>query len=122
VHYYLPMRFTHQGASWVKSTANLSGITWGAEAEKNAVDTDFDDVQEWAKAHGRPILLGEFGAYDKADMDSRVRYISYVARAAESRGWAWAYWQFEGNFIVYDIAKDRWIDPIWKALIPPVAQ
>jgi endoglucanase len=118
VHYYLPMRFTHQGASWVKATANLSGITWGTDEEKRQVDEDFAAVQAWSKKEGRPIFLGEFGAYDKADMDSRVRYISYVARAAERQGWAWAYWQFEGNFIVYDMAKDDWVQPILHALVP----
>lgn len=120
VHYYLPMSFTHQGASWVKSSANLSGVTWGTDAEKQKVNDDFAGVQQWSKAKKRPILLGEFGSYDRggADMDSRVRYTSYVARTAESLGWAWAYWQFDSDFIVYDMKADEWIKPIWKALIP----
>ncbi len=118
VHYYLPMRFTHQGASWNKETAKLSGITWGSEEDKRRVDEDFDSIQEWLKKANRPIFLGEFGAYDKAPMDSRVRYTSSVARAAESRGWAWAYWQFDDDFVVYDMAKDDWVQPIWKALVP----
>ncbi len=118
VHYYLPMNFTHQGASWNPSTAHMSGIKWGTDAEKLKVDEDFAGVQKWAKAQNRPILLGEFGAYDRGDMDSRVRYTSYVARAAESLGWAWTYWQFDSNFIVYNIEKDEWVRPILKALIP----
>jgi len=118
VHYYLPMTFTHQGARWSKETANLSGITWGTDEEKRKVDADFAGVQQWAKAANRPILLGEFGAYDKAEMDSRVRYTSYLARTAESLGWAWTYWQFDSDFIVYDIAKDDWVVPIKTALVP----
>jgi endoglucanase len=120
VHYYLPMAFTHQGASWSKATAKLSGIRWGTDAEKRKVQEDFAGVQRWSKAHNRPILLGEFGAYDGggADLQSRVAYTSHVARTAESFGWAWCYWQFDGNFIVYDIARDDWVQPIWKALIP----
>jgi endoglucanase len=118
VHYYAPMRFTHQGASWVKEYTALSGIHWGSPEELERLDADFDEVQAWAKAHDRPILLGEFGAYDKADMDSRVRYTSAVARAAEARGWAWGYWQFDSDFIVYDIPADRWVAPIHDALIP----
>jgi endoglucanase len=120
VHYYLPMNFTHQGAPWSQATAKLSGITWGTDAEKHKVDEDFAGVQQWSKAEKRPILLGEFGAYDRggADIESRVRYTSHVARTAESLGWAWAYWQFDSDFIVYDMAKDDWVQPIWKALIP----
>lgn len=118
VHYYLPMRFTHQGAAWSKDTANLSGITWGTGAEKEAVAKDFAVVQDWSKANNRPILLGEFGAYDKGDMDSRVKYTSTVARTAESLGWAWTYWQFDSDFIVYNVDKDAWIEPIHRALVP----
>jgi len=120
VHYYLPMRFTHQGAPWATETAKLSGITWGTDDEKRVVEQDFTGVQQWSKANRRPILLGEFGAYDGggADIDSRVRYTSHVARTAESLGWAWAYWQFDSDFIVYDIGRDDWVKPIWRALIP----
>jgi len=120
VHYYAPMNFTHQGAPWSEATAHLSGITWGTDAEKRKVEEDFGKVQQWSKLHNRPILLGEFGAYDGggADIDSRVRYTSHVARTAESLGWAWTYWQFDSDFIVYDIAKDDWVRPIWRALIP----
>ena len=120
VHYYLPMTFTHQGAPWNKETAKLRGITWGTDAERRKVEEDFARVQQWSKAQKRPILLGEFGAYDGggADMASRVRYTSHVARTAESLGWAWTYWQFDSDFVVYDIGKDDWVQPIWKALIP----
>ena len=67
----------------------------------------------------RPIYLGEFGAYDKAEMPSRVRYVGFVAREAEKRGWSWAYWQFDSDFILYDIPAGKWIQPIRGALIPP---
>jgi endoglucanase len=118
VHYYLPMTFTHQGASWNKETAQLSGVTWGADAEKQRVVDDFAGVQQWAKEHDRPILLGEFGAYEKGPMESRALYTSWVARTAESLGWAWTYWQFDSDFIVWDMKKDAWVEPIRKALIP----
>jgi len=118
VHYYAPMSFTHQGASWTPEYAGTSGITWGTPADHAVIDRDFDGVQAWAKEQQRPILLGEFGAYDKAPLDSRVKYTSAVARAAEQRGWAWSYWQFDSDFVVYLIDQDRWNEPIRKALIP----
>jgi endoglucanase len=116
-HYYTPFEFTHQGASWNPSTSK-TGITWGTDAERARIKTEFDRVQAWAKAHDRPILLGEFGAYDKGDMTSRVAYTAAVAREAEARGWAWGYWQFDSDFIVYDIKKDAWVEPIHGALVP----
>jgi endoglucanase len=118
VHYYLPMAFTHQGAPWNRETANLSGVKWGTDVEKRAVEQDFAGVQQWSKAEKRPILLGEFGAYDKGEMESRTRYTAFVARTAEALGWTWTYWQFDSDFLLWDMAKDDWVQPIWKALVP----
>lgn len=119
IHYYSPMEFTHQGASWTGQRDKV-GIEWkGTTEERQTVNNDFQRAHAWAEKHDRPLFLGEFGAYDKADMDSRVRYISYVARQAEKMGWSWTYWQFDSDFIVYDIPNDRWIEPIRDALIPP---
>ncbi len=118
VHYYLPMAFTHQGAPWSRETAKLSGITWGTDAEKKTTRDDFGRVQKWAEANRRPILLGEFGAYDKGEMKYRALYTAHVARVAESLGWAWSYWQFDSDFILYNIDEDHWTEPIRQALVP----
>jgi len=72
VHYYTPMDFTHQGASWA-GRRDKTGVEWrGTPEERAAIAADFRAVQQWSKANGRPILLGEFGAYDKGPMDSRA--------------------------------------------------
>jgi endoglucanase len=119
VHYYEPHTFTHQGASWGDPEwRNLSGIRWGSPADYAKLNENFDTAQAWAKQNDRPILLGEFGAYDKAPQEDRIKYTAAVARAAEKRGWAWTYWQFDSNFIVYDIDKDAWNEPIYRALVP----
>ncbi len=119
VHYYEPHTFTHQGASWSPEYTRLSGIRWGTPADLAKIEKDFDVANAWSKKHDRPIYLGEFGAYDKAPHEDRVKYTAAVARAAEKRGWAWGYWQFDSNFIVYDIDKDEWNRPIHEALVPP---
>ena len=93
-------------------------MTWGTDADRKRVRDDFAKVATWAKTHNRPTFLGEFGAYDKAPMESRVRYTDAVARAAESLGWSWAYWQFDSDFILYDIPARHWVEPIRAALIP----
>lgn len=118
VHYYQPMDFTHQGAAWADRKDKL-GVEWlGTPDELNRIKRDFDKAAAWAKAQDRPIFLGEFGAYDKAPMESRARYIGSVARAAEERGWSWAYWQFDSDFILYDVNHDAWVEPILHALVP----
>ncbi|MGC9952970.1 MAG: cellulase family glycosylhydrolase [Rhizomicrobium sp.] len=119
VYYFLPLEFTHQGASWNDATKNLSGVTWGSQADRAALAKDFAEYEAWSKAHHRPVFLGAFGAYEKAPAEDRVRWTAAAARTAEANGIPWAYWQFDNNFNVYDIDKDAWIEPILNALIPP---
>ena len=116
IHYYQPFAFTHQGAAFA-GLKDKTGVSWnGTEAERQAIATDFDKVQVWAKAHGRPLYLGEFGAYDKAEMASRVRWTTFIVRQAQRHGWSWAWWQFDGDFVLYDVSQDRWTEPILHAL------
>lgn len=110
------MEFTHQGAPWNASTQK-TGITWGTSVERLRMKKDFALVQRWAEAQDRPILLGEFGAYDKGDMASRADYTA-AAREAEAHGWVWAYWQFDGDFVVFDMKTGSWVKPIHDAFIP----
>ncbi|MEO7277604.1 MAG: glycoside hydrolase family 5 protein [Sphingomicrobium sp.] len=119
-HYYDPFHFTHQGAGWAGDVKNLHGVVWGSAGDKASVSADFDKVAAWSAANHRPILLGEFGAYDKSGtpLDLRVAYTATVRSEAERHGFGWGYWQFEGDFVVWDMANQRWVEPIRRALIP----
>lgn len=119
IHYYSPIQFTHQGAPWSVKNKDLSGIEWTqSDNEMQAVKLDFEIAQEWSKKYNRPLTLGEFGAYEKADMASRVKWTNYVARQAERNSWSWSYWQFDSDFILYDMKSQAWVEPIKNALIP----
>jgi len=63
--------------------------------------------------------MGEFGAYSKADMGSRVRWASFVRSEAEKRGISWAWWEFCAGFGVYDKDKKEWRTDLLASLIPP---
>ena len=119
-HYYLPFQFTHQGAEWAGEEAQKwLGTTWDAtDAEKAEISAHFDSVADWAKRKNLRILLGEFGAYSRADMDSRARWTAYVAREAERHGFAWAYWEFAAGFGIYDPEAKVWREDLLRALIP----
>jgi endoglucanase len=119
-HYYLPFHFTHQGAEWSEGSAKWLGTKWtGTADEKKAVTEAFDKAVKWAKAEDRPLYLGEFGAYSKADMESRARWTRYLRDQAEARGMAWAYWEFGSGFGVYDPAMKAWREPLREALVGP---
>jgi endoglucanase len=120
-HYYEPFQFTHQGATWAGDyVKKLHGVTWGSDKDRAALRNDFDAVAAWAAANQRPILLGEFGAYDKSGtpLHLRAAYVGAVRSEAERHGFAWAYWQFDGDFVAWDMARQRWVEPIRDALVP----
>lgn len=118
-HYYDPFQFTHQGASWT-DMVGVKGIVWGSEQDRARLAADFAQVADWSRKIGRPVLLGEFGAYDRGGtpIDLRAAYTAAVAREAERNGFAWAYWQFDSDFVAWDMAKDGWVEPIRSALVP----
>lgn len=118
-HSYEPFRFTHQGAPWAEGMKAVNGVPFTA-ADEARIKADYDKVGAWSKLNDRPVLMGEFGAYDKSGIPvaDRARYTATVRREAEAHGFPWAYWQFDSDFIVYDIDRDRWVEPIRRALIP----
>lgn len=119
-HYYDPFHFTHQGAGWVGAEADKwLGTRWsGTAAERLAVCRDLNRAIEWAVKNERPIYMGEFGAYSRADMESRVRWTRFVADEAIARRIGFAYWEFCSGFGAYDAQKEEWIAPLRDALVP----
>lgn len=117
-HYYLPFSFTHQGAEWVNDSAGWLGTDWkGSGSDKAYVTFDLDKAAEWSRENKRPVWLGEFGAYSKADLAARTRWTAWVARSAEKRGMTWAYWEFGAGFGVYDRARGEWVNELRQALV-----
>jgi endoglucanase len=71
---------------------------------------------KYAKEHKLPVYLGEFGAFEKADLASRVLWTRAMVREMEARGFSWAYWEFCAGFGVYDRAKGEFRQELLGAL------
>jgi endoglucanase len=59
-------------------------------------------VRAWSEFYGRPVHLGEFGAYIKADAHSRANFYSAFRQAAESDNLGWCIWDWSANFRYWD--------------------
>ncbi|SDU12473.1 Aryl-phospho-beta-D-glucosidase BglC, GH1 family [Verrucomicrobium sp. GAS474] len=118
VHFYYPMEFTHQGASWVGGSEKWLGTPWlGTEKERQNIVWQFGNAAGWAEERRRPIFVGEFGSFEKGDLASRVRWTAFVARTAASHGFTTAYWEFCSGFGAYDPVAREWRQPLLEALM-----
>jgi len=117
-HYYKPLQFTHQGASWVNDSAPWRGTRWtGTPGEREELRKDFERAAAWSHQNHRPLYVGEFGAYREANLDDRALWTRAVAGEAEKRGFSWSYWEFCSAFGAYDPAVQRWRRPLLNALL-----
>jgi endoglucanase len=58
----------------------------------------FQFIRQWSEYFGRPVHVGEFGAFESIDADSRVHYYREKRRALEEAGIGWAIWDWKGGF------------------------
>ncbi len=118
-HYYEPFHFTHQGAEWVDGAEQWLGTTWTETiAQKEEIDTHFEQILLWSQQNKVPIYIGEFGAYSKAPEESRVAWTKYVAKKSIDLGFSFAYWEWASGFGIYNKSTNQVHVGLWRALIP----
>ncbi len=82
------------------------------------IRTTFDWAERLRERLDCPLWLGEFGAYEKADMQSRINWTSFVREQAEALDIPWAYWEFGAGFGIYNRESEVWNEGLLRALIP----
>ena len=119
IHYYDPFNFTHQGAEWVGGDSKAwLGTKWeNTTLERNEINSQFNYVKNFAKLKNLPIHIGEFGSYNKADLDSRVKWSNFLARWFELQGFSWAYWEFSAGFGIFNPTTNQYLTPLVDGLL-----
>lgn len=64
-------------------------------------------IRAWSDYYGRPVHLGEFGAYTKADEESRVHFYAAFRRSAEQDQIGWCIWDWSSGFRYWDKKNNR---------------
>jgi len=119
VHYYNPFQFTHQGAEWSgEQSQEWLGTEWlDTETEREVMRQEFAPLKAYEIQHNIPVHIGEFGAYDKAGMKSRVRWTTFLSGYLEELGWSWAYWEFSAGFGIYNPSNNSFYNELVDALL-----
>lgn len=116
-HYYEPFKFTHQGAFFVDPPPP-TGVRWGSKEDRAAIARDFGKAAQFRDRAGMPLLLGEFGVYEEVPLNLRADWTQTVRMEAEAAGFGWCHWGLATTFKSYDQAREAWIYPVLRALIP----
>jgi endoglucanase len=73
-------------------------------------------IKAWSDYYGRPIHLGEFGAYTKASEQSRVNFYSAFRQVAEQDQIGWCIWDWSAGFRYWDKLNNRPMPGMHEAL------
>lgn len=76
-------------------------------------------AKAWSDANGRPVHVGEFGCYSKADGQSRVNFYRAIRETMDELGLGWAMWDWKSGF--HYVVNGR-PEPagLREALFPPI--
>ena len=92
-------------AEWVRRHNSLP--TAQNPSSPAAIRQPLERAAAWSAHFGRPLHLGEFGAYRVADEDSIRRYARCVRELAEGLSIPWCWWEWNAGFGYWDDAQGR---------------
>lgn len=120
VHAYTPYNFALQALS----DGGIKTFDLDKPAQRNEIINFVDSLYKRYTAQGIPVIIGEFGARDKGNLQDRVNFAAYYAAVASSRCLPVFLWDnnaFSGNGENFGMLRRRdcsWPFPdIVKALI-----
>ena len=58
----------------------------------------FQAVRGWSDYYGRPVHVGEFGCYEKADPQSRLIFYREIRTVMDQQGLGWSMWDWKAGF------------------------
>jgi endoglucanase len=73
-------------------------------------------VHDWSEYYGRPVHIGEFGAFTKGDPQSRANFYSAFRRTAENLQLGWCIWDWSAGFRYWDKKEQRAMPGLHAAL------
>lgn len=147
LHYYSPVIFTYQRATWMGVDDKLAPVTFpgvvpeleghvdparqefgktGDKLTVAQVEESFEKVEAWVHKN-RPameVYVSEFGVYHTADPASQRNWIATIVNECKKRNWGWAVWCYTGGFAIRkpDGTGTPVLDGLFKAQPPALTE
>lgn len=102
VHTYIPLEFTwtQKEVFWTKVRNN-----WNDAKDKHEIDLMLERLRRKFLDNGVPVIIGEFGAWDKNNTKERAKYTEYVVSSARQYGITCFWWDTGGKYKKDEEAK-----------------
>lgn len=127
-HFYSPLVFTHQGATWLENYASLRNIPYpleGSPAERilseggsqlspeaqklwegyrtsrfnrTQLETQIKQVAQWRDRYQVSLYCGEYGVHDVAPQNDRIRWHRDVTELLTQEKIGHALWSYRADF------------------------
>ncbi len=114
-HYYDPFNFTHQGASWAEPAQPL-GTQFGGKADLDQLAKDVAKAKAYMTRSGRPLFMGETGAFEAVPLAQRALYYKSVHDAFGAAGIDQCVWGYTNTFPFRDAKTGEWYTPLLRAI------
>jgi endoglucanase len=87
-------------------------------------------ARQWSDHYGRPVHIGEFGAFSTIDPESRVAYYTAIRQALDELGLGWAIWDWKAGFHYWQdqapsppgLRDALFLPPILQSLAPGILE
>jgi endoglucanase len=117
--------FQNSGTTWNRlaftdiTLCSTGGCDDLIDSAAEAIDERIAEAAAWGTANGRPMHVGEFGAYGLggASLADRVEWTTAVSEAVTNSAMSSSYWEFGAGFGAYNPTTGQWIAPLRDALL-----
>lgn len=113
IHMYSPYVFCQKEDGITKWDVTDSECAGYAED----IITHFNNMKELFIKKGIPVIITEFGCTDKDNLDSRIEWLKYYKKQADSVGIPCVWWDNGSNYQIMDREKIEWTYPQIKDVL-----
>jgi len=100
--------------NWIQDYNTLPA--GGNPSSPIAFEAKLKFCRAWSDCYGRPVHLGEFGCFTRADPESRANFYAAFRQALDEQRIGWAIWDWSAGFRYWDKTNNRPMPGMREAL------